>query len=192
MQALDRVKPDIEATLHFQPFELNPKMWPGGQDMGEHLTQKYGSTPEKQAQMRDMIRERGAEVGFEFNRDGRGRVYNTRDAHRLLHWAGPQADKQLALKYALLEACHRDRQAMEDHAVLLDAAVKAGLDRNEAAEVLSSGRFADEVAQAEAMYQQAGINSVPAVVINDKHLISGGQPAEVFESALRQIAAQEA
>jgi predicted DsbA family dithiol-disulfide isomerase len=190
MQALDRAQPEIEVTLHFQPFELNPRMGPGGQDMGEHLTQKYGSTPEKQAQMREMIRQRGAEVGFEFNRDGRGRIYNTRDAHRLLHWAAPQPQRQLALKQALLQACHRDRQAMDDPAVLLQAAETAGLDRAEADEVLRSGRFDAEVAETEAMYQSAGIHAVPAVVINDKHLISGGQPAEVFESALRQIAAE--
>jgi predicted DsbA family dithiol-disulfide isomerase len=156
--------------------------------MSEHLTQKYGSTPEKQAQMRDVIRQRGAEVGFEFNPDGRGRVYNMRDAHRLLHWAAGEPAKQLALKNALLLACHRDRQAMEDHAVLLQAAASAGLDAQEAAEVLASSRYDAEVADAEAHYQSAGIRSVPAVVINDTHLISGGQPAQVFEDALRQIA----
>lgn len=188
LEALDKVKPEIQATLHFQPFELNPRMGPGGQDMGEHLTQKYGSTSEKQAQMRDVIRQRGAEVGFEFNPDGRGRVYNTRDAHRLLHWAAEQPVKQLTLKNALLLACHRDRQVMEDHTVLLRAAESAGLNVQEAAEVLASGRFDGEVDEAEAQYQSAGIHSVPAVVINDTHLISGGQPAQVFVDALRQIA----
>ena len=193
LQALDRVQPDIEAQLHFQPFELNPQMAEGGQDIGEHLTQKYGSTPEKQAQIRDAIRERGAEVGFEFNAHGRGRIYNTRDAHRLLHWAGQaHPAQQLALKQTLLQACHRDRQAMDDHAVLVQACEQAGLDGLQAAEVLSTNRYDDEVAQAEALYQSAGIHAVPAVVINDRHLISGGQPAEVFEQALRQIAAQTA
>ncbi len=189
--ALERVRPDIEASLHFQPFELNPHMAPGGQDIGEHLTQKYGSTPEKQAQIRQAIGQRGAEVGFEFNPEGRGRIYNTRDAHRLLHWAGEQGQaQQLALKKALLLACHRDRQAMDQHEVLLAAAGQAGLDTARAAEVLASGLYEAEVGDTEAMYQSAGIHAVPAVVINDRHLISGGQPAEVFEQALRQIAAQ--
>lgn len=193
LQALERVQPDIAATLHFQPFELNPRMAPGGQDIGEHLTQKYGSTPEKQAQIREAIRQRGAEVGFEFNAEGRGRIYNTRDAHRLLHWAGKQLpDRQLALKQALLLACHRDRQAMDQREVLLQAARSAGLDVQQAADVLDSGRHDEDVGQAEAMYHSAGIHSVPAVVINDRHLISGGQPSEVFEQALRQIAAQAA
>lgn len=193
LQALERVQPDIQASLHFQPFELNPRMAPGGQDIGEHLTQKYGSTPEKQAQIREAIRQRGAEVGFEFNAEGRGRIYNTRDAHRLLHWAGEQhPDRQLALKQALLQACHRDRQAMDEHDVLLQAVRSAGLDAQQAADVLASRRYDEEVSEVEAMYHAAGIHSVPAVVVNERHLISGGQPSEVFEQALRQIAAQAA
>lgn len=192
LHALERVQAEVQATLHFQPFELNPQMAPGGQDIGEHLTQKYGSTPEKQAQIREAIGQRGAEVGFEFNVQGRGRIYNTRDAHRLLHWAGEQGPQwQLALKQALLQACHRNRQAMDQHEVLLEIAREAGLDAAQAAEVLASDRFDAEVAEAEAMYQSAGIHSVPAVVINDRHLISGGQPSEVFEQALRQIAAEQ-
>jgi predicted DsbA family dithiol-disulfide isomerase len=188
---MERVSPDIEVTLHFQPFELNPHMAPGGQDMGEHLTQKYGSTAENQAQIREAIRQRGAEVGFEFNPLGRERTYNTRDAHRLLHWAGEQsAAQQLALKQALLLACHRDRQAMDQHEVLLQAAHEAGLDAQQAALVLASRRCDEEVAEAETMYQSAGIHSVPAVVMNDRHLISGGQPVEVFEQALRRLASQ--
>lgn len=190
-KALARVAPEISATLHFQPFELNPQMGPGGQDIGEHLTQKYGSTPEQQAQIRENIRQRGAELGFEFNAHGRGRIYNTRDAHRLLHWAGEQhPERQEALKRALLEACHRDRQVMDDPEVLCQAAEAAGLDTAQAAEVLASGRYDKEVQAQERRYQSAGIHAVPAVVINDRHLISGGQPPEVFEQALRQIAAQ--
>lgn len=190
-QALSRLEPAISAKLHFQPFELNPQMGPGGQDMSEHLTQKYGSTPQQQAQARDNIARRGAEVGFQFNAEGRARIYNTFDAHRLLLWAG-QLDlaRQLALKRALLLACHRDRQAMDEHAVLLAAAAAAGLDAGEAAHILASDRYAQEVRTSQAYYRDAGIHAVPAVVINDRHLISGGQPSAVFEQALQQIAAE--
>jgi predicted DsbA family dithiol-disulfide isomerase len=191
-QALSRLPPEISAGVHFLPFELNPQMGPGGQDMSEHLTQKYGSTPQQQAQARENIRRRGAEVGFEFNVAGRGRIYNTFHAHRLLYWAGQTApDKQGALKLALLQACHRDRQAMDETEVLLAAAETAGLDRTQAAEVLASEAFAQEVRDSQARYHAAGIHAVPAVIINDRHLISGGQPSAVFEQALRQIAAGE-
>ena len=190
-QALARVQGDIVATIHCQPFELNPAMAPGGQDITEHLAQKYGSTAEQQAQIRATIRQRGADVGFEFNADGRGRIYNTFDAHRLLHWAGiEQPALQLPLKKALLVACHRDRQAMDEPAVLLEAARQVGLDVARAQAVLGSAEFSQEVREAEQLYTSSGIRSVPAVIINDRHLISGGQPVEVFEQALRQIAAE--
>jgi predicted DsbA family dithiol-disulfide isomerase len=176
--------------MHIQPFELNPQMPTGGQDIGEHLTQKYGSTLEQQAQIRDTIRQRGADVGFVFNPGGRGRIYNTFDAHRLLHWAGLESPQlQLALKKALLAACHTHSQVMESHAVLLAAVAQVGLDVPRAQAILVSDEFAAEVHTAEAFYISQGIQSVPAVIINDRHLISGGQPAAVFEQALRKIAA---
>lgn len=190
-QALVRVQDEIQAQVHCQPFELNPHMGPGGQDIGEHLSEKYGSTAEQQAQIRETIRLRGAEVGFEFSPAGRGRIYNTFDAHRLLHWAGlahPQL--QVALKLALLQACHRDRQAMDQPEVLLAAVAEAGLDAEQARAVLNSDAFAEEVREREGFYTSHGIHSVPAVVVNDRHLISGGQPVEVYERALREIAAQ--
>ena len=106
-QALAAVEGDIHAEMHFHPFELNPQMGPDGQDVTEHLTQKYGSTPEQQAQVRATIRERGAEAGFAFKPEGRGRIWNTFDAHRLLHWAGNEG-RQSALKHALLGAYFTD------------------------------------------------------------------------------------
>ena len=190
-QAIGQLTNQVAVELHFQPFELNPQMPAGGQDIGEHLTQKYGSTPEQQAQIRATIAQRGADVGFAFNPSGRGRVYNTFNAHRLLHWAGLEsAPKQLALKKALLVACHGQSQAMESDEVLLTAAAQAGLDLPRAKAILASEEFATEVRQAEAFYSRQGVSSVPAVIINDRHLISGGQPVAVFEQALRQIAAE--
>jgi len=190
-QALANLQGEVAAQIHVQPFELNPQMPAGGQDITEHLTQKYGSTPEQQAQIRETIRQRGADVGFAFNPDGRGRIYNTFDAHRLLHWAGlASLAQQLALKKALLVACHRDSQAMEAPEVLLAAVAEAGLDVARASQILASDEFSAEVRTAQAFYTGQGIHSVPAVIINDRHLISGGQPAAVFEQALRQIAAR--
>jgi predicted DsbA family dithiol-disulfide isomerase len=120
----------------------------------------------------------------------RSRIYNTFDAHRLLHWAGLEgADLQRALKHALFTAYFTEGEDPSSHAVLQAAAVKAGLDAEGAAAVLASDRYAAEVRAAEQFYQGQGINSVPAVIINDRHLISGGQPAELFERALRQIMA---
>lgn len=189
--ALQRMQGEVQAELHFQPFELNPQMPPGGQDITEHLTQKYGSTPEQQAGIRESIRQRGEAVGFQFRKEGRGRIYNTFDAHRLLHWAGEQdASAQHALKKALLQAYHGQGRSPEDHAVLLDAVEQAGLDRQEAGRVLAESKYSEEVRERERFYQEHGIHAVPSVIVNDRHLIQGGQPPEVFEEALRRLAAQ--
>ena len=188
-RALAQSADAVQATLHFQPFELNPDMPPGGEEINEHLARKYGGTPAQFEANRAAIRERGAAVGFSFNPAGRGRIYNTFNAHRLLHWAGQQGDnQQLALKRALLEAYHGRSEAVEQDDVLLAAVKKAGLDEARAQEILASDEFAAEVRAAERHYQQAGISSVPAVIVDDRHLISGGQPPEVFEQALRQLA----
>ncbi len=197
LQALVQVQretPDaFQVSLAFLPFELNPDMPQGGQDMAEHLTVKYGSTAEQQAQIKQTLRERGQDVGFAFSPDGRGRTYNTFDAHRLLHWAGLQgAAEQLALKQALLAACHAQRQAMDEHAVLLACVQAADLDTAEAQAVLTEGRHADEVRATEAEIAQAGIRAVPAVVVNQRHLISGGQPVAHYVRALCEIAAKGA
>ena len=190
-KALDRLQGEVQAELHFQPFELNPNMAPGGQDLGEHLSEKYGSTAEQQAQIRATINARGAEVGFAFAPGGRGRVYNTFDAHRLLAWAPGQGEgAQHRLKKALLQAYQGRAERIEDPAVLLAAAQEAGLDTVAAREVLESGAYADKVRAVEQLYQRSGIHSVPAVIVNDQYLISGGQPVEVFEQSLRQIATQ--
>ncbi len=191
-QAIQNLHGTVSAELHFQPFELNPQMPPEGQDASEHLTQKYGSTPEQQAQIRETIRQRGADVGFTFRAEGRGRVWNTFDAHRLLHWAGLEgaSGQQHALKKALLAACHTRADNMASHEVLVAAAESAGLDAVRARAILASDEFAREVREREQFYTAHGIHSVPAVIINERHLISGGQPVAVFEQALRQIAAE--
>jgi predicted DsbA family dithiol-disulfide isomerase len=191
--ALARIGPGLPVALHFQPFELNPHMAPEGEDAIEHLSRKYGIDAAEIARNQANIRARGASVGFTFEPGARKRVYNTFDAHRLLHWAGTVGEaRQLALKQALLEAYFTHGKDPSSHEVRAQAAEAAGLDAAQAREILASGTYADEVREAEAFYQERGIHSVPAVIIDDTHLISGGQPPEVFERALRQLAQQAA
>ncbi|MDE2606087.1 MAG: DsbA family oxidoreductase [Burkholderiales bacterium] len=192
-RALQKLDGEVAVDLHFQPFELNPQMGPEGQDVTEHIAQKYGATPEQQARNRENIAQRGAAVGFQFRKEGRGRVWNTFDAHRLLAWAGEQGPQQQRdLKMALLKAYHGEARKVADHAVLAEVAASVGLDRAQAEEVLASGRYADEVREQERHFQSLGIHAVPSVIINDRHLIQGGQPPELFEQALRQVAAEPA
>jgi len=194
--ALAQTHAELRAELHFQPFELNPGMAPEGEEITAHITKKYGITPAQADANRENIRERGAELGFTFSRPdepggGRHHVYNTFDAHRLLHWAGevgPPA--QRALKEALFSAYFTEGKSPADHAVLLAVVRTAGLDAARAQGILVGDEYADAVRDREQFYTGQGIHSVPAVIVNDRHLISGGQPPEVFARALRQIAAE--
>ena len=192
--ALKRLGDEVQAEIHFQPFELNPDMAPEGQDINEHLSQKYGSTPEQLQQTREAIRLRGAALGFEFGIGKRDRIYNTFDAHRLLHWAGLEGPpgSQHRLKTALLSAYFTEGLSPASHEVLLQKATNVGLDPARAAAILESDAFAADVRQAESFYTSHGIHSVPAIILNDRKLISGGQPPEVFEQALRQLASEPA
>ena len=186
--ALARTGNGLQVEWHFQPFELNPQMPPEGQDIGEHLAEKYGATPEQGERTREAIRARGEALGFTFRMDRRSRIVNTFDAHRLLHWAGLEG-RQTALQHALFRAYFSDGADPSLHDVLVRAAINAGLDAERAQQVLASGAYANEVRERERFYLSQGIHAVPAVIIDDRHLIQGGQPAEVFEQALRRIAA---
>jgi len=188
-QALENLAPEIDAQITWHPFELNPHMPAEGQEITEHITQKYGISAEQAANNRQMIKQRGLDVGYEFGNRGGGRIYNTFDAHRLLHWAKEQG-KQTELKLALFDLYFKQSGNPSEHQQLLEVVAKVGLDQAQAAQILSSDKFATEVRQLQQHYTNSGIQSVPAVIVNEKHLISGGQPVAIFEQALRQIATE--
>jgi predicted DsbA family dithiol-disulfide isomerase len=186
-QALTKLAPDISTDITWQPFELNPRMPKEGQDITEHITEKYGISVEQSEHNRLMIKQRGLDLGYEFGNRGGGRIYNTFDAHRLLHWAKEQ-DKQTELKLALFDLYFKQNGNPSDHVQLLEVATNVGLDKERAQQILASNEYEQEVRELQQHYQSLGISSVPAVIVNNKHLISGGQPATIFEQALREIA----
>jgi len=190
-EALRRVEGLVEADIRFRPFELNPDMPPEGQNIAEHIAIKYSATPEQLAGSRAAIKARAAEVGFVIATGPESRIYNTFDAHRLMHWAAIEG-RQYALKRALFEAYFTHGKNPGDHEVLMDVAAQAGLDADAAREVLASGRYAEEVRADERRWREADIHAVPTLIIDDRYMISGGQPADAFERALRKIAAKAA
>ena len=189
-QAIARVGDDIAVDLHVQPFELNPDMAPGGEGIDEHIGRKYGLTAAQMEENRGRLRERGAAVGVDFAMGARSRIYNTFDAHRLLHWAA-QEGRQLPLKRALLHAYFTDGEDVSDRDVLARIARGVGLSGERAAAILASGEFAEDVRADEQGFLRAGISSVPAIIFERQYLVSGGQPVDVFESVLRQVASQK-
>jgi predicted DsbA family dithiol-disulfide isomerase len=182
--ALSQLGDEVAADIHFQPFELNPQMSAQGEDAGEYIARKYGSSADQIAHTHEMIRARGAELGFDFRK--RDRIYNTFNAHRLLHWA-EGTGKQKDLKNALFAAYFTEGRNISDHQVLEDVVAKVGLDANRVHQILASNEYADEVRAREQWYLRQGIHAVPAVILNDRYLIQGGQPVDGFERALRKV-----
>jgi len=186
-QAIENVAGDVSVELTYKPFELNPDMPAEGEQAVEHLMRKYGRTADDVAAGKAMQIARGEAIGFKFDLEKRTHFYNTFDAHRLLLWA-LQEGRQVELKKVLLRAYFSEGQNPSDHSTLVRLATEAGLDGASAQEVLASGAFADEVRELETYYQQHGINSVPAMVLNGRHLVSGSQSVEYYEQMLRQMA----
>lgn len=192
-QALARLDGTVQAEIHLQPFELSPDMPFEGEDAVDHIMHKYRISEAQSDANRKVIRERAAAVGFTYNMQRGSRVWNTFDAHRLLHWAGLQdRAKALALKQNLFRAYFTDNENVADKQVLVRLANEAGLNADDARNALDDGGYAEEVRAQERHWQRIGIHSVPAAVVNHQYLISGGQPPEVFENALREIAANTA
>lgn len=178
---------NTEYEIHWHPFELNTNMPAEGQNLREHIMEKYGSTKEESAASRDRMTEAGREVGFEFNYDDDTRMHNTFDLHQLLHWADQQG-RMHDLKQALFAAHFTHGRNISDKAVLADIAAEIGLDRSEALAVLEDQRFAKEVRDAEQHWQQQGIQSVPAMIFKDRYLVSGAQGVENYINILEQLA----
>ncbi|BDX01595.1 2-hydroxychromene-2-carboxylate isomerase [Marinomonas pontica] len=189
-KALASLQDAVEVDFTFQPFELNPSMPPEGQDLSEHITEKYGITKAQSDENRAMIQARGKDVDFDFNFTDESRMRNSFDAHRLLHWAKLEG-KQAELKMALFKAHFTHNQDVSDHQTLANLAASVNLDLGAAKGILENGHFADDVRQQEQFWQQNGITSVPTVIINNKYAISGGQPADVFQNAIEEILQKE-
>jgi predicted DsbA family dithiol-disulfide isomerase len=182
-------KADFE--VHFRAFELNPHMPLGGQDAMEHLTEKYGLSLEQVKANQIQIRARAAEVGFNFDPNGRKRVYNTFNAHRLLFWAAHELDlsKQAALKTELLTTYFCLGASLDDEQVILDAVVRAGLDPIRAQEILSGVEFTDDVKQEENKFTTMGIHSVPTMIVNKEYLLQGAQSSNALINAFQKMIA---
>ncbi len=178
------------AYIRWHPFELNPAMPPEGQNLAEHITEKYGSTPEQSAQNRKMLTDLGASLGITFNFSDDSRIVNTFAAHQLLGWAQGQG-LQHPLKMALFEAHFAEGRDVSDAEVLLDVAEAVGLDRAAAADVLESGSQAEETRAHQQFWTSRGISGVPSMVFDGRYLLTGAQGAETYAQMLTKVISEK-
>lgn len=174
-------------TIHWHPFELNPAMAPEGQNLREHLAQKYGTTPEQSEEIRSRMTSIGDELGFQFRFSEDMKTYNTFNVHQLLHWAEQQG-RAHDLKLALFEAHFTNRRNLAAVSVLADVAAEVGLDRSEALAVLDDQRFASEVRSTQSHWQRQGIQGVPAIIFNGRHLVTGAQGVDNYTNIVQKLA----
>ncbi|MFL0412467.1 DsbA family oxidoreductase [uncultured Sphingomonas sp.] len=187
-RALASLGDEVPVELVFHPLQLNPGLPPEGELAADNIARKYGITPEQARSRGGGVRAAAEAAGVSMA--GRpDRLYDTFDAHRLLHWAGREG-RQLALKHALLRAYFDQGRAISDHQVLADAAAGAGLDREAALQILARGDFAAEVNDDEIEWRSEGIASVPTMVIDREFVINGAQEPDRLERALRKLAAR--
>ena len=184
--ALDELNAHDDVKISWLPFELNPTMPTEGQNRNDYIREKYGLTPEQGQANRDNLIKRGAELGYTFNFPDDGRVYNTFNAHRLIHWA-KEHDLQTQLKLALFDLFFQKQGNPSDHQDLLKCVKEIGLDSERAIEILESDDYINAVKQDLRFAKDNGISSVPAFIFENKYLISGGQPKEVFINALLEL-----
>lgn len=190
-KALEGMPGRFDVKLSWHPFELNPHMPPEGQNLREHLADKYGTTPEGSRAARARLTELGQSLGFRFDYYDEMRMYNTFSAHQLLHWAGTEG-RQTELKMELFAAFFSRREDVSDFNVLTAAAGRAGLSTAEAMTVLQDGRFADAVRAEQARWLDREVHAVPTFLFNEKYLVPGAQDADVFTRLLDKLSASEA
>ncbi|MFC6632993.1 DsbA family oxidoreductase [Microbulbifer taiwanensis] len=185
-RALEKYAQQLQAEIHWLPFELNPQMPASGENLREHLAKKYGTTPQQSIEARRRLTDLGADLGFAFNYSDDMRMYNTFNAHQLLQWARGY-DRETELSLRLFDDFFRERKNIDDLGVLVEAAAAVGLDENEAREVLQNQTYAGAVRELEKLITSQGVSGVPLFVFNREYAISGAQEVATFEQQLQQV-----
>lgn len=176
-QAL-RQRPDISVAIAWHPFQLNPDMPPEGVDSEAFFAAKFGN-PGQVKSRRAMVIEAGESVGIRFAFERIEREPNTRDAHRLIRFAGVKGAAN-DLVEALFRAHFIEGRYIGDRSILAAIAGEIGLDADEAVEFLMSEAAAAEIAAEERNARKIGINAVPCYIFERQYAISGAQEPEFF------------
>lgn len=198
-KALALLGDEVNATIRFHPFELNPDMPDEGEEQAAHIQRKYGRTPEQSAGVRETLRQAAERAGYSFDYVGAGEappamMWNTRLAHRLLTWAlhdfGPE--KQMPLKRALFDAHFKERRNVSDPEVLAAIAESVGLDRVAALRAMIDPQIDAMVVAGQRQAWDMNVSGVPALVINGKLIVPGAQEPQVYADLIRKVVVREA
>lgn len=192
--ALATFDPPLDVEFHWHPFELNPDMGREGQDISEHIAQKYGSTPEQSKANQQRLGDMGEAIGFPFNLEPGRRIYNTFKAHKLLAATGSELGwrKQTELKLALFKAYFQDNRDVSDEADLLDVAQNVGLDRTICEAWLADEALTGQVRGEERYWINENVTGVPAIILDQKFMVPGAQSADTFAQIIGKILAKRA
>ncbi len=186
-KALERLEGEVEAEIHWHPFELNRQMPQGGQNLREHLAEKYGTTLEGSIQARANLTQIGSELGFGFDFFDEMNMYNSFKAHQLLRYAREQG-KETELKLRLFSAYFGERKAIDQIEPLVAEAVSVGLDEAECRALLQDERYANQVRDEENEWVRMGVQAVPTFVFNRQQGISGAHESDTLVEILREMA----
>ena len=185
-KAINELGIQDQVTIEWQPFELNPNMPVTGQNVTEHITEKYGSTIEQQKESQAHMTEVGKELGFTFDYFEDMRMVNTFEAHILLEYA-KEFDKQTELKMRFTTAFFSERKDVSKREVLKQALLDVGLNAEEGLARLESEEARNEVRTAQSYWQGLGVTSVPTIVFDRKSAVTGAQPVDTFKQVLTEL-----
>ncbi len=182
--------PDLAVELNFRPFELNPSMPREGQNVNEHIAEKYGADPSSIEQNRARLRAVGEEEGVHFKMDGEGRIYNTFLAHKLLHEAEALGTQE-ALKVALMQAYFSERMDVSSPEVLVEIASRHGFSKESAEAVLADETVTQQVREEQRSYSNMGISAVPTFIFNGQYSMSGAHDVSTLSNVIKDILSKQ-
>jgi predicted DsbA family dithiol-disulfide isomerase len=185
-KAINELGIQDQVEIEWQPFELNPNMPAEGQNVQEHIAEKYGATLEQQKESQQQMVNAGEELGFTFDYFDEMRMSNTFDAHVLLEYA-KEFGKQTELKMTLMKAFFSERKDVSKKEVLKQTLLDVGLNVDEALAKIDNAAARSKVSNKEIYWKNLGVNSVPTVVFNKKSAITGAQPIATFKQVLSEL-----
>jgi len=184
--ALKLLENEVEARITYLPFELNPEMPEEGEAIASYFKRRQGWSQETLHNYQESLVKTAQSTGVIIDFSKRTHYYNSRKAHKLMHWA-EQFNKQTAVNESLIEAYFKQGLDISNTDVLLDIAEQLGMDRISTQNALSSRQLAQALEKKIERQKAFKLHSIPAFIINEDTLISGSNSVAFFEKTLSEF-----